>query len=177
LETIFQRTGFDRQRLKLEMNESNDTRSGDQSLQTMLDLHDSGVGIQIDDFGKGQSSLTCFQTYPIEAVKIDRSFTASIASDHSHAAIAQAIVQLAHHLNARIVAEGVESTTQLELLRKWGCDAAQGFLFSPPLDAQKLRDLIRDPMRSEGFRIVRSTPTPPISFNLESATGSVNPIS
>ncbi len=101
LETILDRTGFDRKRLKLEMVETSDPRHSERALATMLDLHASGVAIQIDDFGKGKSSLTCFQVYPIEAVKIDRSFTASIATDHTHAVITQAIVQLAHHLAQR----------------------------------------------------------------------------
>ena len=155
LERIIQRTGFDRELLKIEMNESGNVRSAEQTFHTLLKLHDSGVGIQIDDFGKGQSSLTCFQTYPIEAVKIDRSFTASIATDHSHAVIARAIVQLAHHLNAKIVAEGVESANQLESLRMWGCDAAQGFLFSAPLTKQSLGRLLQDPLQSEGVRMLR----------------------
>lgn len=156
LEQILERTGFDRTRLKLEMNESHDSRAGEQAMHTMLDLHASGVGIQIDDFGKGQSSLTCFQAYPIEAVKIDRSFTASIATDRSHAAIAQAIVQLAHHLGAKIVAEGVESRDQLQSLRRWGCDAAQGYLFSPPVTVAALLDLLRDPMQNEGIRLLHN---------------------
>jgi diguanylate cyclase (GGDEF)-like protein len=160
LDNILHRTGFDRRRLKLEMNESSDARGGEQALNTMLDLHDSGIGIQIDDFGKGQSSLTCFQTYPIETVKIDRSFTASIATDHSHAVIAQAIVQLAHHLGAKIVAEGVESAAQLESLQKWGCDAAQGYLFSPPLTCELLGRLLRDPTASEGIRMLRTAARP-----------------
>jgi diguanylate cyclase (GGDEF)-like protein len=165
LERIISRTGFDRRLLKIEMNESGNVRSAEQTINTLLELHDSGVGIQIDDFGKGQSSLTCFQTYPIEAVKIDRSFTASIATDHSHAVIAQAIVQLAHHLNAKIVAEGVESANQLESLRMWGCDAAQGFLFSPPLSKGKLGDLLRDPLQSEGVRMLRRAARPSLAFH------------
>ncbi|MGI9474212.1 MAG: EAL domain-containing protein [Rubripirellula sp.] len=177
LNKIFERTGFERHRLKLEMNESSDTRGEEQALRTMIDLHDSGVGVQIDDFGKGQSSLTCFQAYPIEAVKIDRSFTASIATDHCHAVIAQAIVQLAHHLNARIVAEGVESTTQLAWLRKWGCDAAQGYLFSPPLSPRALRELIRDPLRSEGIRILRSSGRPVVSMDSPTSSGPINTLS
>jgi EAL domain-containing protein (putative c-di-GMP-specific phosphodiesterase class I) len=165
LDEILKRTGFGRHLLKLEMNESNESRDSEQTLNTMLDLHGSGIGIQIDDFGKGQSSLTCFQAYPIEAVKIDRSFTASIATDHSHAVIAQAIVQLAHHLNARIIAEGVESANQLESLRMWGCDAAQGFLFSPPLTSESLGILLRDPMKSDGIRMLRSGANPALAFN------------
>lgn len=172
LNAIISRTGFDRKRLKLEMNESRDTRNSQRSLDTMLQLHASGVGIQIDDFGKGHSSLTCFQAYPIETVKIDRNFTASIASDHSHAVIAQAIVQLAHHLNAKIIAEGVESQKQLESLRKWGCDAAQGYLFAPPLTLEELRELLCNQTKSEGIQMLRSGALPSLAFD----TGSVQPI-
>ncbi len=164
LDNILRSTGFDRRRLKIEMNESNDSRNGEQALHTMLDLHDSGIGIQIDDFGKGQSSLTCFQSYPIEAVKIDRSFTASIATDHSHAVIAQAIVQLAHSLNTKIVAEGVESAKQLQSLRVWGCDAAQGYLFAPPLTSESLGILLRDPMQSDGIRMLHEDIFPAINI-------------
>lgn len=177
LEKILEKTGFDRRRLKLEINESSGARGDEQALQTMRDLHHSGVGIQIDDFGKGQSSLTCFQDYPIEAVKIDRSFTASLAKDNSHAVIARAILQLAHHLNAKIIAEGVESETQLDWLRQAGCDAAQGFLFSPPLCVQGLQDLIHDPNRSEGIRLCRSEPKAGMTFNFEPVKDSPKSIS
>lgn len=167
LETILERTGFDRQRLTLEMNESNDSRGHEQVLATLLELNQSGVKIQIDDFGKGQSSLTCFQKYPIEAVKIDRSFTATISTDQSHAAIADAIVQLAHNLNARIVAEGVESQDQLDSLRKWGCDLAQGYFFAPPLAVDSLRQLLQNPMQSEGIKSLQSN-LPPLVNGLTS---------
>ena len=160
LESVLERTGFDRNSLRLEMNESNDARSVEQSLNTMQQLHASGVGIQIDNFGKGQSSLNCFQNYPVETVKIDRSFTASIAKEHSHSAITQAIVQLAHNLSARIVAEGVESAEQFHVLRQWGCDAAQGYLFCPPLTCDELGKFLCDPMQSEGMRLFASPAAP-----------------
>tara|TARA_R110002049_G_scaffold4601_5_gene32256 strand:+ start:360161 stop:362173 length:2013 start_codon:yes stop_codon:yes gene_type:complete len=159
LEEILDRMDFDRSRLRVEMTESGDPRHQEQSLNTMLQLHESGVGIHIDDFGKGNSSLTCFQSYPVETVKIDRRFTAAITCDHSHAVITQAIVQLAHHLNASIVAEGVESHSQLKLLCQWGCDAAQGYLFAPPLTIEELHGLLCDPTQSEGIRLLRSPPT------------------
>jgi diguanylate cyclase (GGDEF)-like protein len=174
LETILGRTGFDRKRLKLEMVETSDPRHSERALATMLDLHASGVAIQIDDFGKGKSSLTCFQVYPIEAVKIDRSFTASIATDHTHAVITQAIVELAHHLGAKIVAEGVESPAQLESLRNWGCDAAQGYLFSPPLTSQSLEMLLRDPLQSAGIRMLRGNAQPAITLDATANSQPVN---
>ena len=158
LNEILERLDFDRSQFRVEMTESGDPRHQEQSLQTMLQLHDSGVGIQIDDFGKGNSSLTCFQSYPVETVKIDRHFTASITCDHSHAVITQAIVQLAHHLNAKIIAEGVESETQLKLLCQWGCDAAQGYLFAPPLKIDELESLLCDPNQSDGIRMLNNAP-------------------
>ena len=159
LDQILHELEFDRSMFRVEMTESGDRRHQEQSLNTMLKLHDSGVGIHIDDFGKGNSSLTCFQSYPVETVKIDRRFTASITCDHSHAVITQAIVQLAHHLNAKIIAEGVESESQLELLCQWGCDAAQGYLFAPPLTVDELHQLLCDPSQSDGIRLLRNPPT------------------
>lgn len=160
LQTIISRTGINRHRLKLEVNESGDNRNEAQILQNLLNLHASGIGVQIDDFGKGTSSLTCFQNYPVETVKIDRSFTANIVSNHSHSVITQAMVDLAHDLDASIVAEGVESETQLNLLRKWGCDAAQGFLLSEPLDSKLLRQLLQNPTQSDGISLLMKSTTP-----------------
>lgn len=162
-ETILTRTGFNRKRLKLEINESPEKRNEAQVLQNLLNLHGAGVGIQIDDFGKGTSSLTCFQNYPVETVKIDRSFTANIANNHSHSVITQAIVDLAHDLDANIIAEGVESETQLRLLRQWGCDAAQGFLLSEPLDSRSLRGFLNDPKQSDGIALLIE-PSKPVTF-------------
>ncbi len=173
LNKIIKTAGFDRRLLKLEMNEAGDTRHSQLCFETMQDLHASGVGIQIDDFGKGHSSLNCFQAYPIETVKIDRSFTASIASDHSHAVITQAIVQLAHHLNAKIIAEGVESQDQLESLRKWGCDAAQGYLFAAPLTLGELNELLLNQSASKGIQMLRSGAMPSLAFD-GNATQQIN---
>ena len=178
LTTIMQRIDFNHQQLKLEMNESVTSRDGERTLENLLRLNKSGIGIQIDDFGKGHSSLTCFQAYPIEAVKIDRSFTASVATDHSHSVIAQAIVQLAHHLNAKIIAEGVESEMQMNALRQCGCDAAQGYLFAAPMKMEALVEFLHEPNRSKGIRLLQSNrqhsissglPTPPPLFGTKPA--------
>ena len=163
LQAIIDRTRF-KWSLKLEMSENGDTRHNERSLQTMLDLHQSGVGIHIDDFGKGNSSLTCFHDYPIETVKIDRTFTASITIDHGHAIITQAIVQLAHHLMANIVCQGVESAQQLNLLQQWGCDLAQGYIFAPPLDIVQLERLLITPGESDGIKILKSTVPAPMTL-------------
>lgn len=157
---LIDKTNFDRKLLKIEMNEDGDPRSNDRSIETMWLLHQADIGIHVDDFGKGKSSLNCFQSYPIELVKIDRSFTASIAMEHGHAVITQAIVQLAHQLNASIVCEGVESERQLQLLREWNCDSVQGYLFAPALRIDELKSLILDPSQSEGIRLLQKTAKP-----------------
>lgn len=164
LDEIIERTGFQRELLKLEMSETGDPRQQERALKTMLALHKSGVGIHIDDFGKGNSSLSCFKDYPVETVKIDRSFTATITSDHKHRVITQAIVQLAHHLYSKIVCEGIECEDQLALLRRWGCDLAQGYLFAPPVDIEGLKTLLVDPEQSEGIRLLKTSVVPQVNF-------------
>lgn len=170
LHAIIERTRFESS-LKLEMSENSDSRHNERSLQTMLDLHKSGVGIHIDDFGKGSSSLTCFHDYPIETVKIDRTFTAAIIVDHGHAIITQAIVQLAHHLMATIVCQGVESPQQLSLLQGWGCDLGQGYFFAPPLDITELKRLLITPDESNGIGILKKSISTPLVLPGNATTG------
>jgi EAL domain-containing protein (putative c-di-GMP-specific phosphodiesterase class I) len=160
LRDIVARTQF-KSSLKLEMSENGDARHGERSLQTMLDLHRNGVGIHIDDFGKNSCSLTCFHDYPVETVKIDRTFTASITLDQGHAIITQAIVKLAHHLNAQIVCQGIESPHQLNLLQQWGCDLGQGYFFAPPLEIDELQELMIAPEDSVGIQMLRDSLPPP----------------
>jgi EAL domain-containing protein (putative c-di-GMP-specific phosphodiesterase class I) len=92
-----------------------------------------GVRIALDDFGTGYSSLSYLKCFPIDVVKIDRSFVADITSDPEAAALAAAIITMARSLKREVVAEGVETVEQLKLLSTWGCDAAQGYYFSHPL--------------------------------------------
>ncbi|MEO1525862.1 MAG: EAL domain-containing protein [Planctomycetota bacterium] len=159
LQKIVERTRFNGM-LKLEMAEHSDTRHSERAMQTMRELHDGGVGIHIDDFGKGNSSLTCFHAYPIETVKIDRTFTASITTDQGHAIITQAIVQLAHHLTASIVCQGIESSEQVHLLREWGCDLGQGYFFAEPLSIGALKELLENPESSPGIRMLTRVNVP-----------------
>ncbi len=98
---------------------------------TIAALHDRGVGIAIDDFGTGTSSLSYLRTLPIDVVKIDRAFVAGIDRSGDDYTVLAALVPLARVIGNRVVAEGVETEPQLELLRDLGCDLAQGFLFSP----------------------------------------------
>jgi EAL domain-containing protein (putative c-di-GMP-specific phosphodiesterase class I) len=96
-------------------------------------LHACGVFIAIDDFGTGYSSLAYLKRVPAQTVKIDRSFIDGLPGDEDDASIAQAVIALAHSLDKKVVAEGVETQAQFDLLRAWGCDEVQGYLLGRPV--------------------------------------------
>jgi EAL domain-containing protein (putative c-di-GMP-specific phosphodiesterase class I) len=101
-----------------------------------------GVRLSIDDFGTGYSSLGYLKRFPVDIVKIDRSFVDGLGTDSGDTAIVSAVIGLAHALNMRAVAEGVESAEQLEALVELHCDEAQGYFFAPPQPADDLRQLL-----------------------------------
>jgi EAL domain-containing protein (putative c-di-GMP-specific phosphodiesterase class I) len=102
----------------------------------LSDLQRDGVGVAVDDFGTGYAPLSHMRDLPATTVKIDRSFVAGLGHDPADTAIVRAVIDLAHALGKEVVAEGVETQQQWELLRQYGCDRAQGFLFSRPLPAE-----------------------------------------
>ena len=107
-----------------------------------------GVRIAIDDFGTGYSSLSYLQQFPINTLKIDRSFVGDIRADASDASIINAIVAMARGLKLDLIAEGVENRTQLRYLHSQGCSEVQGYIFSPPVPADQVQQLLReDPYR------------------------------
>lgn len=98
----------------------------------MNDLSDLGVTIAVDDFGTGYSALSYLKHFPIDVLKIDRSFIRDLHDDDGDEAISTAIISMAHSLALQVVAEGVETPEQLNVLRTLGCDAAQGYYFAHP---------------------------------------------
>jgi diguanylate cyclase (GGDEF)-like protein/PAS domain S-box-containing protein len=136
---ILQEAELDPQHLGLEITESLLMENPVEAIRVLTALSDMGVQISIDDFGTGYSSLSYLKRFPIDKIKIDRSFVRDIATDPEDAAIVSAIIAMAHSLDCRVVAEGVETEDQLRFLRERGCDEYQGYYFSRPLPADELR--------------------------------------
>jgi diguanylate cyclase (GGDEF)-like protein/PAS domain S-box-containing protein len=105
---------------------------------TMQELRALGIGLALDDFGTGYSSLSNLRHYPVQRLKIDRSFIRSITSDRGDAALSRAVIELARGLSMRVVAEGIETEAQLGLLRQFGCDEGQGFYLGRPQDSAQV---------------------------------------
>ena len=119
--------------LELEITESMMMAHPERAAETLLEIKEMGVHISIDDFGTGYSSLARLKKFPIESVKIDRSFIREIAVDADDAAIVSAVIAMAHNLRLKVVAEGVETREQVRFLRERNCDEVQGYLISRPL--------------------------------------------
>ena len=132
--------------LGLEVTETAVVQDGalaDRARQEVQELHALGVHIAIDDFGTGFSSLGQLRHFPIDMIKVDRSFVQGVEHDAKDAAIAANLVSLAHALGLVAIAEGIESSGQLASLRELGCDLAQGYLFARPVPAAEVGDLLK----------------------------------
>jgi EAL domain-containing protein (putative c-di-GMP-specific phosphodiesterase class I) len=110
---------------------------------TLEQLKAMGVSIAIDDFGTGYSSLAYLKRFPIDSVKIDRSFIVDLPGDADDAAITRGVIAMAHSLRLKVIAEGVETREQSEFLREHGCDELQGNYVSPPLPQERFMDLLQ----------------------------------
>ena len=137
--SVLQQTGLEPRFLEIEITESVLMQDADEARETLGALRTLGVGISIDDFGTGYSSLAYLKRYPINKLKIDRSFVMDTPGSDDDVAIVTAIVQLGRSLQLKTVAEGVETPEQLALLRQLGCDLAQGYGISRPMDSVRTR--------------------------------------
>ncbi|HEX7029854.1 MAG TPA: EAL domain-containing protein, partial [Gammaproteobacteria bacterium] len=130
---ILDETGLDPKRINIEITEGTLASKIDSTIKTLDKLNALGITISIDDFGVGYSSLNYLKRFPIHKLKIDQSFVRDVTTDANDAAIASAIIALAHKLNLEVIAEGVETLEQLFFLSRQGCHEVQGHLISPPL--------------------------------------------
>jgi diguanylate cyclase (GGDEF)-like protein len=143
---ILQQTGFPAESLELEITESMVMRDAERAVKLLQALRDTGVRLAIDDFGTGYSSLAYLKRFPIDCVKIDRSFIRDLPEDRDDASITRSIIAMAHNMKLDVVAEGVETPEQLEFLHAHGCDEIQGFLFSEPLAADAFERFLGAPV-------------------------------
>lgn len=143
VDQVLVETGLDAAYLELEVTESMLIDDVERAIKTLQQLHDRGIALSLDDFGTGYSSMSYLRRFPIDTLKIDRSFVREVASNPDDAAIARAIIALAHSLQLNITAEGVETQEQLNYLETHGCHEVQGYYFSRPVAADALANLLR----------------------------------
>lgn len=143
IEQTLNQTRLDSRYLELEITESIAMQNADFTIRTLREFRDMGVHVAIDDFGTGYSSLSYLRKFPIDSLKIDRSFIRDIIMHPNDAAIITAVIMLAHSLKVKVTAEGVETQEQLDFLKKQNCDKMQGYLFSRPVPAKEFEELIR----------------------------------
>ncbi|NJD05714.1 MAG: EAL domain-containing protein, partial [Methylococcaceae bacterium] len=137
-----EKSGLEPRYLELELTESIIMDSTEASIKRLNEIKQTGIQLSIDDFGTGYSSLAYLKRLPIDKLKIDQSFTREIPQDPNNSAIASAIISLGHELGLKVIAEGVETEAQLRYLKAQQCDEIQGYLFSPPLGAAEMAELL-----------------------------------
>jgi diguanylate cyclase (GGDEF)-like protein/PAS domain S-box-containing protein len=142
VEEILKETNLDPSWLELEITESSIMKDPDKAIEKLLELKMMGIKVAIDDFGTGYSSLNYLKRFPIDTLKIDRSFVSDLCKDPHDTAIVRAIITLGHALDLTVIAEGVETREQLESLTELECDVVQGFLFSKALSTEDFEELL-----------------------------------
>jgi EAL domain-containing protein (putative c-di-GMP-specific phosphodiesterase class I) len=152
-------TGLDPALIKLEITESTVMQNAEDAARMLAALKALGVKLSVDDFGTGYSSLAYLKRFPIDTIKIDRSFIQGLPGDSDDATLTQAIIAMAHSLRLKTVAEGVETPEQLEFLRKHGCDEIQGYYFSQPLPFAALLDMLREHRARPSAQIAARAPS------------------
>jgi EAL domain-containing protein (putative c-di-GMP-specific phosphodiesterase class I) len=136
IQDALQETGIDPSRLKLEMTESIAEADPKLTITVLSHLKHFGIGVVLDDFGTGAISLSGLTQFPVDALKIDRSLIREMQSDRTASDIVELIIMLAHKMNLKVIAEGIETARQLGRLVELGCEYGQGFYFSQPMEAR-----------------------------------------
>ncbi|HET6855438.1 MAG TPA: EAL domain-containing protein [Pyrinomonadaceae bacterium] len=144
---ILKDTNLDPRWLELELTESSIMKDPEEAIEKLHELKLMGIKVAIDDFGTGYSSLNYLKRFPIDTLKIDKSFVADVCKDRHDTSIVRAIINLGHALDLNVIAEGVETREQLQYLTALGCDAVQGFLFSKALSVKAFEELLMEQAR------------------------------
>lgn len=147
--TTLAETGFPANRLELELTESALMEREEEAIEILNRFHASGVRVAIDDFGTGYSSLAYLKLFPLDVLKIDKSFVDDIPRHRDDMEITATIIAMAHTLRLKVLAEGVETIAQLNFLKSQGCDYYQGYLNSPAVPAQELEKFLRNQMNAQ----------------------------
>jgi PAS domain S-box-containing protein len=158
VKAALEETGVAPSSLQLEITETMAMSDPKTTNRTFSQLRDLGVRLSIDDFGTGHSSLSRLRSFPVDVLKIDRSFVRNIEHDLESREIVHLIVTLAHHLNLKVIAEGIETSGQCSYLEQSGCEYGQGYLYSPPIDQEALRALLASARRESGEPVVTADP-------------------
>jgi EAL domain-containing protein (putative c-di-GMP-specific phosphodiesterase class I) len=149
IEKILADTGLPANLLELELTESLIMHNAELFIITLGNLKALDIKLAVDDFGTGFSSLAYLKRFPIDRLKIDRSFVHNVAADQDSSAIARAVIHLGHSMGLIVLAEGVETPEELQFLRAHNCDELQGYFFSKPLLAEEVANLLKSKKRLE----------------------------
>jgi EAL domain-containing protein (putative c-di-GMP-specific phosphodiesterase class I) len=141
--SIIRETGIDARYLELEITESTIMENPDSAAEKLTRLRELGVHISLDDFGTGYSSLSYLHRFPINTLKIDRSFIERMGSDAEKFEIIRSVVSMAKKMALSVVAEGIETVEQMRTLQELNCGLGQGFLFSRPVSCDDVQDVLR----------------------------------
>jgi diguanylate cyclase (GGDEF)-like protein/PAS domain S-box-containing protein len=158
IEKIVRSGAADPALLELEITEGMVMQDPERAVTVLRALRSIGVRVAIDDFGTGHSSLAYLKRFPVDNLKIDRSFIADIPGDRGDAAITQAIIAMAHSLELKVIAEGVETQAQFDFLAAQDCDEYQGYFFSKPLPVEEARALVESALATRKSAVRRSSP-------------------
>jgi EAL domain-containing protein (putative c-di-GMP-specific phosphodiesterase class I) len=150
-------TNLDPRWLELELTESSIMKEPEQAIEKLHELKLMGIRVAIDDFGTGYSSLNYLKRFPIDTLKIDKTFVSDVCKDPHDTAIVRAIITLGHALDLTVIAEGVETQEQLQYLMSLGCDVVQGFLFSKSLTASAFEELLVEQRRAAASSTTHDT--------------------
>ena len=143
IKDVLDSCGLDPNLLDVELTESMLVSNAEETIRILKVIKDMGVNVSMDDFGTGYSSLSYLTRFPLDNLKVDRSFVTGLPDDRDASAVARAIISMAQNLNLKIIAEGIETENQVGFLHALGCQVGQGYLFSPPVNNEKFMELVR----------------------------------